>query len=99
VEETFSFINDLYRTAAEAGWVFVMLPVDIGDEINEAVPRRRSFGSVRVAARIGSSEWNTSIFPSTADRSYLLPVKRAIRDQERVDVGDTVEVTIRLLED
>jgi hypothetical protein len=99
VEKTFSFDNDLYEAAAEAAWVFVTLPVDMADEISESVPRRRGFGSVRVAARIGSSEWNTSIFPSKADRSYVLPVKRAIRDNERVDVGDAVHVTIRLIED
>lgn len=95
----YSFENELYEAAAEAAWVFVTLPVEAADDISESVPRRRGFGSVRVTARIGSSEWNTSIFPSKADRSYVLPVKRAIRERERVEAGDTVQVTIRLNED
>ena len=99
MEPTFSFDNVLYEAAAEAPWVFVTLPVAMADEIAESAPRRPGFGSVRVAARIGQSEWNTSLFPSRADRSYVLPVKRAIREREGIDVGDTVQVTIRLAED
>lgn len=99
VEATFSFDNDLYAAAAQAAWVFIALPVDVADEISESAVRRRGFGSVRVAARIGSSEWHTSIFPSKADRSYVLPVKLAVREKEQVDVRDTVHVTIRLVED
>jgi hypothetical protein len=97
--KTFSFSNLLYEAAAEAPWVFVTLPADMADEISELVPQRPGFGSVRVAVRIGSSEWNTSIFPSKADGSYVLPVKRSVREREQVGPGDTVEVTIRLIGD
>lgn len=99
MKSTFSFDKVLYQAAAEAPWVFVTLPITMADEISESVPRRAGFGSVRVAARIGDTEWNTSIFPSKADRSYVLPVKRAVRDREEIDVGDTVHVTIRLIDD
>lgn len=99
MKSTFSFDKVLYQAAAEAPWVFVTLPTTMADEISESVPRRAGFGSVRVAARIGDTEWNTSIFPSKADRSYVLPVKRAVRDREEIDVGDTVHVTIRLIDD
>lgn len=99
MKTTFSFDNVLYEAAAEAPWVFVTLPVEIADEIMESAPRRPGFGSVRVAVCIGESEWTTSLFPSKADRSYVLPVKRAIREKEQVDAGDTVSVTIRLIEE
>lgn len=99
MEPTYSFDGHLFAAAAEAAWVFVLLPADAADEIGELVPRRRGFRSVRVAARIGTTEWNTSIFPSKADRSFVLPIKRAIRDREQIDVGDTARVTIRLVSD
>ena len=79
--------------------MIVTLPPDMADEISESVPRRPGFGSVRVAVRIGSSEWTTSIFPSKADGSYVLPIKRAVREREEVGLGDIVEVTIRLIGD
>ena len=44
--------------------------------------------------RIGTTAWRTSIFPSTAHGGYVLPVKKAVRTAEGIDVDD--EVTVRL---
>ena len=93
---SFSFEGELFEADAEAAWVFVTLPRADAEEIRDLVPRRPGFGSVRVVARIGSVEWKTSIFPSKEDQSFVLPVKRSIRDAARVDTGDVVRVTMNL---
>jgi hypothetical protein len=49
---------------------------------------------VRVEAALGGSRWRTSLFPDRTSGSYLLPVKKAVRDREGIDDGDTV--TVRL---
>ena len=41
-----------------------------------------------------NSTWDTSVFPDTTSGSFLLPVKAAIRDEQSIDVGDLVAVTI-----
>lgn len=96
---TFTFTGRLFETAAgdNGAWVFVALPARDSDEILEIAPARRGFGSVRVTAIIGSSEWNTSLFPSKELGTYILPVKRQIRLQQGVDTGDTVQVSLRLM--
>ena len=94
----YRFESELFVSSPEASWVFAALPPDVADEIVDAVPRRRGFGSVRVAVGIASSEWETSIFPSTQMRTYLLPVKRSIREREHVDVGDTVAITLEVID-
>jgi len=96
LEATYRFSSELWDYGGEASWVFVTIPVDDAADIRELVPRGRGFGSVRVQVAVGSSVWQTSIFPDASSGSYLLPVKRAIRDRERVDVGDAIDVTIRL---
>lgn len=79
-------------------WTFVSLPVDESEEIRErAGEPRRGFGSVRVRVTIGGSTWQTSIFPDSARGCYVLPVKRAIRDAEGLDAGDTAAVTVEIL--
>lgn len=93
---TFSFSGELFEGAVEATWVFLALPSDQAQEIRDLIPRRPGFGSVKVMALIGASEWSTSIFPSKEIDSYVLPIKRSIRDAERIDAGDLVEVSIRL---
>jgi hypothetical protein len=52
---------------------------------------------VPVLATIGASTWRTSIFPDTTRGTYVLPVKRAVRAAESLDVGDEARVTIELL--
>lgn len=93
-ELRYEFTAELWLYPGEAGWVFATLPVDDAEEILELVPRKRGFGSVKVTARIGGTEWSTSIFPDTASRSYLLPVKKPVRVKERVDVGEAVPITL-----
>jgi Domain of unknown function (DUF1905) len=79
-------------------WMFVSLPAEASDEIGDrAGAQRRGFGSVKVRAAIGGSRWSTSIFPSAGDGVYVLPVKRAIRTAEGLDVGDRATVTLEVL--
>jgi hypothetical protein len=99
VEPTYEFPGELWESVGEAAWVFVTLPVEQAEDINAVVPHRRGFGSVRVAARIGETEWRTSIFPDKSLGSYVLPIKASIRDQEHLDVGDIAGVTIRVMAD
>jgi hypothetical protein len=48
------------------------------------------WGMIPVRARIGATEWETSLFPK--DGGYLLPVKDRVRRAEDVDDGDLVSV-------
>jgi len=94
----FLFDAELWMWDARRGesWTFVSLPVDVSEEIRDmATGPRRGFGSVRVRGTVGGSSWQTSIFPSK-DGHYVLPVKRAVRKAEGLDVGDkaTVEVDV-----
>lgn len=80
-------------------WTFVTLPEDISEEIRElTADQPRGFGSVRVRVTVGAHTWRTSIFPDSARRAYVLPVKRAIRRAEGLDAGDTAAVTIELVD-
>ena len=57
--------------------------------------KRRGFGSVKVEARIGESEWSTSVFPQ--DYGWFLPVKAAVRRANGLEEGDTAEIDLTLL--
>ena len=57
--------------------------------------RRRGFGSVKVTARIGGSEWRTSVFPQKSG-GWFLPVKKAIQRAEEIAEGAEVEGELAL---
>jgi hypothetical protein len=77
-------------------WVFAPLPADVSEEIRDVPRPPAGFDSVRVAVTLGSSRWSTSIFPQS-DGVYVLPIKRAIRDREGVDIGDAVRIGVETL--
>lgn len=99
MDPMFGFSGELWEWTGKAAWFFVTLPVDDAEDIRELVPERRGFGSVRVEVELGGSVWRTSIFPDSDTGSYVLPVKRSVREAEGIDEGDTVDVSLRVLLD
>lgn len=43
---------------------------------------------------MGTSTWSTSVFPDKASGSFVLPVKKAVRKPQGIDVGDTAEFAL-----
>ena len=86
-------------SSGEGGWHFLTLPTDCAADIREVtVGRTRGFGSVRVNVTIGESTWSTSIFPDTKAKSFVLPLKKAVRRAEDFEVDDRVDVILDLAE-
>lgn len=81
---------------APAAWFFLTIDGDTAAAIRASAGVRRGFGSIRVAARIGETEFQTSIFPSKETGGWLLPLKAAVRKAERLAEGDAVEVMLEL---
>ncbi|MEE8599655.1 DUF1905 domain-containing protein [Euzebya tangerina] len=96
---TFSFTAPLWRWSARStSWFFVSLPEDDADAIDAAFGGAAAgFGSIKVAVTIGSSTWQTSIFPSKEEATYVLPIKKAVRTAEGLDDGSTADVTLTVL--
>jgi hypothetical protein len=90
-----TFSADVFAWGEEGqSWRFLRLPLDVADEVRDVAGEPAGFGSVRVHARIGQSAFATSVFPEKTSGSYLLPVKKSVREKEGIDHGD--RVTVRL---
>ena len=90
------FTAKLWVYSGAGAWHFVTLPVDVAEQIKFYREQRRGFGSIRVQVTIGSTQWQTSIFPDKASNSFVLPIKSAVRKQEALVVGQEVAVKIIL---
>ncbi len=74
-----------------AAWRFVNVDKAQSVYIKEKYGARvRGFGSIRVSVTLGTSRWDTSIFPDKQSGTYLLPLKAKIRAAEQIDDGDAV---------
>ncbi len=92
-----TFDAELYPWDANSSWVFVTLSVDDSDAIDDATSMTGGFGSVKVDVQIGDTQWSTSLFPSKELGAYVLPIKKAVRSAEGIDVGMTATITIELV--
>ena len=86
----------IWRYPGFGGWHFFTIGKRISSRIKILMKGQpRGFGSIRAKARIGKTEWRTSIFP-TKEGNYILPVKASVRHNEGIDSGDLVVVQLEL---
>ena len=52
------------------------------------------WGMIPVQARIGKTEWKTSLFPK--DGRYIVPIKANVRKAEHLEEGDNVSVRLEV---
>lgn len=80
-----------------SAWRFLALPKKQAQEIKTKFgARTKGWGSLPVAATIGKTTWDTSIFPDKKSGTYLLPLKAKIRKVEGIFDDSLVGFSIRL---
>nr|WP_306255038.1 DUF1905 domain-containing protein [Ornithinimicrobium cryptoxanthini] len=83
----------MFEWRGPAPFYWFPLPEDVCDYVSaQAVQTSYGWGAIPVRVRVGRTEWETSLLPR--DGGYVLPVKRAVRIQERFGDGDTVTVAM-----
>lgn len=75
------------------------MPADVSDDVRALGGPARGFGWVPVEVTVGGSTWRTSVFPDAKRGCFVLPVKKAVRRAEDLEVGDTARVGLRVLEE
>ncbi len=89
------FSGDIIHWRGPSPFHFVTVP----DEESGAIEAASSvvsygWGAIPVTARIGATEFTTSLFPK--GELYLVPVKNAVRATEGLELGDHVTVRLHL---
>ena len=85
--------GDIWHWRGPSPYYFVSVP----DEESNLLRSVRAavtygWGTIPVLARVGDTEWETSLFPK--DGRYVVPLKDAVRHAEGLEEGDAV--TVRL---
>ena len=87
------FSGEMWFWRGPAPWHFVTVPERECEAIADAASTvTYGWGMIPVAARIGGTDWTTSLWPK--DGRYIVPIKTKVRTAEQIDLGDTV--TVRL---
>jgi hypothetical protein len=86
-----TFDGTVIEWRGPAPFVFVRVPEEIHAVANELT---YGWGCIPVGVRVGGSEWTTALMPK--DGAYLVPLRKAFREAEGIEVDDVVPVTLSL---
>jgi len=86
------FDAELWEHEGQGAWCFVTVPEMTSEDIRLSGAMPAGFGSYRVEVTVGSTVWQTSVFP--ASECFVLPVKKAVRKAEDIEVGDRISVRL-----
>jgi hypothetical protein len=59
-------------------------------------PGEAGWHFLTLPAKVAGHSWQTSLFRDNKSSSYLLPVKKGVRDKAKIDDGDEVTVHLSL---
>lgn len=91
----FRFTSDVWKYDGAGGWFFVSLPKKLSGEIRKNfASEEEGWGRLKVNAKIGDSDWETSIWFDSKKGTYILPLKAAIREKEKIESGEKVKVAV-----
>jgi hypothetical protein len=80
---------------AKGAWHFLTITGEAAEAIRTAAGGRSGgWGSIRVTATVGTTSWQTSLFPNKQAGGYMLPLKADVRKRESVNEGAVVNVAI-----
>lgn len=75
---------------------FVTVPEKESDELRDILRSvTYGWGMIPVVARIGKTEWTTSLFPK--DGLYIVPIRANVRKAEKIQEGDVVTVRLEVI--
>jgi hypothetical protein len=93
----YTFSAPVWVYPGAGGWHFVTLTQDVADDIRSLFHGvERGWGSFPVDVTLGSTRWQTSIFPEKASSSFVLPLKAEVRRKEQIGEGDMVFIRLDL---
>ncbi|MGW5240791.1 DUF1905 domain-containing protein [Monashia sp. NPDC004114] len=91
----FEFDGDVFFWKGPSPFHFVAVPDAESEQIEDLKALvTYGWGVIPVTARIGSTQFTTSLFPK--DGRFLVPVKDAVRRAERLELDDSVTVHLRI---
>ena len=96
VHVTFEFTGEIWHWRGPAPFHFVTVPDQQCQDI-KAISGFVTYGWGMIPARvrIGDTEWKTALWPK--DGRYIVPIKDAVRDAEKLDLADVVTVQLEVL--
>ncbi len=93
---TFRIRGKVWRYPGPSGWYFINTGLKVAAAVRFFEDLQKvGWGYVKVSARVGRTEWETTLFPSK-ENDFLLAIKASVRKSEGIREGDLIGIGITL---
>jgi hypothetical protein len=92
----FEFSGKVFRWPGEIGWYFVYLPKDVSEKVSK-VAKKYGAGFVKVKVQIGKIFWETALFPNSREKTFMISIKKSVREKEGIYEGDSIKVRFQMI--
>jgi hypothetical protein len=97
----FSFQVKVWLWPGFSGWHFVYVDKKISDKVFALVKKKELLttrnGLIPILAKVGKTQWQTSLLPHKKENIYLLAIKSKVRKSEKIFDGDMVKISFRFI--
>jgi uncharacterized protein DUF1905 len=96
IQVNFEFSGEVWYWRGPAPFHFVTVPDHHSQDIKDISGFvTYGWGMIPAKIRIGRTEWTTALWPKNG--RYVVPLKDAVRNAERLELGDKVTVHLEVL--
>jgi len=92
MEWDISFKGTLQKFPGDGGWVYVSVPKKHKTYLQQ---QRRAWEMYPITAHVGKTSWQTKLMMKKGG-DFFVALNVAIRNKEKIAVGDSVTVSIKL---
>lgn len=92
MKKSFKTEAKVWRWPGDGGWHFITLDKKLSEQIRNVYKK----GFVKIIASIGKTRWDTSLFPHKQSQSYLLSIKKSVRNKEDIWHGEVVSIYFKI---
>ena len=94
----YSFESKVWKWEnGKTSWFFASIPVQKSNRIkqNNSI---KGYGMVPVIAKIGQTQWKTSVFFDSKRNHFIPPIKAEIRRKNDIKDGENLAIQIEIIE-
>ena len=92
-KKEYKFKAKVRKWPGDGPWHFVNIDKKMSEEIREACGK----GMIRIRTTIGQTTWDNVLFPHKISNSYILAVKKIVRQNESIFEGDEIKIKFRVI--
>lgn len=92
MKKEYKFRAKVWKWPGDGPWHFVTLDKKMSAQIREAYGK----GMIRIETTIGKTTWGNVLFPHKISASYILAVKKLVRQNEAIFEGDEIKIYFKI---